>query len=50
MRKEVDLLFTVPVGTSFGTLEEHEPLIIALFLPIISRSNCREPWAIKLDV
>ena len=37
MGKGNDLLFTVPVGTSFWNLETHEPLIIAFFIPIISR-------------
>ena len=39
MGKEVDLLFTVPVGIPFWVLGEHEPPIIALFLPIVSRRN-----------
>ena len=45
--KEADLLFTVPVGNYFWTLEENETLIIALFLPIISCRNWRGPWMIK---
>ena len=39
MGKEADLLFTVPIGMSFGVLGEHEPLIIALFLPVVYRRN-----------
>ena len=37
MGKEADLLFIIPVGMPFGILEEHEPLIVALFLLIVSR-------------
>ena len=47
MRKEEDLLFTVPVGASFWTLEEHEPLIIEPFLPIIYLRNWIGPWTIN---
>ena len=39
MGKEVDLLCTVLVGIPFWVLGEHEPPIIALFLPIVSRRN-----------
>ena len=34
--EEADLLFTVTVGMPFWGLVEHEPLIIALFLPVVS--------------
>ena len=37
MGKEADLLFTVPVGMKFWGLGEQEPLILALFLPIVSQ-------------
>ena len=47
MRKEADLLFTIPVGMPFWGLEENEPLIVAFFLPIISRRECRGPWNIR---
>ena len=43
MEKEADLLFTVTVGMPFWGLVEHEPLIIALFLPVVSCSNWRIP-------
>ena len=47
MGKEADLLFTVTVWVSFWVLGEHEPLIIAFFLPVISCRNWRRPWKIK---
>ena len=47
MGKEADMLFNVPVGTFFWTLEEHEPLIIAFFFPIISCRKWRGTWKIK---
>ena len=43
MRKEADLLFTIPVGTHFWVLEEHEPLITAFLLLIVSRRECIYP-------
>ena len=49
MGEETDLLFNVPLGTSFWTLEEHEPLIIVLFLPIIYIRNWRGPWKVKVS-
>ena len=41
MGEEADLLFTVPVVMPFWGLGEHEPLIIALCLPIVSHMNCK---------
>ena len=35
MGKEADLLFTVPVGVPFWGLSKNEPLMIALFIPVI---------------
>ena len=35
MGKEAGLLFTVTDGMKFWGLGDHEPLIIALFLPVI---------------
>ena len=46
MRKESDLLFTVPVGIPFWVLGEHEPPIIALFLPIVLRRSWKGTWTI----
>ena len=39
MGKEADLLFTIPVAMPCWVLGEHEPPIIALFLPIVLRSK-----------
>ena len=47
MGKEADLLFTVTVGISCWELGEHEPLIISLFLTIVSRRNWTDPWNIR---
>ena len=37
MGKDASILFTIPVGMPFWGLEEHEPPIAALFLPVVSR-------------
>ena len=37
-------MFTVTVSMSFWGLEEHEPIIVALFLPIFSHRECRGLW------
>ena len=47
--KEDYLLFTVIVGIPFWDLGVHEPLIIALFFPIISLRNWRRPRKIKVS-
>ena len=47
MGKEADMLFNVPVGTYFWTMEEHKNLIIAFFFPIISGRKRRGTWKIK---
>ena len=47
MGKEADLLFTVIVGMPFWGFGEHEPLIIALFIPVVYCSNWSIPWTIK---
>ena len=47
MGKEADLLFTVPVGIPGWGLGEHKPLIIALFLRIVSRRKWKVPWNIQ---
>ena len=41
MGKEEELLFTITVGMPFCGLGEHEPLIIALFLPVFYCCNWR---------
>ena len=47
MGEEADLLFTVTVGMPFWVLGEHEPLIIALFLPVVYSRNYMESWTNK---
>ena len=47
MGKEVDLLFTVPVGMLCWILGEHEPLIVYFFLPIFSHRIWKGPWNIR---
>ena len=38
MGEEAYLLFTVPVGMPFWVLGEHKPLIMYLFVPVVSFS------------
>ena len=47
MGKEAYLLFTGTFGMSFWGLLEHEPLIIALFIPVVSYKNWRGSWTIN---
>ena len=47
MGKEVSLLFTVTDEMPIWGLGEHEPLIIAFFLPVISCSIWRVTYKIK---
>ena len=47
MEKEADFLFTVTVGMKFWGLGENEPLIITLFLSVVSCRNWRRHWIIK---
>ena len=47
MVKEADLLFTIPVCMTFWGLEEHKSIIVALFLPIVLRRECRDPCNIR---
>ena len=44
--KETNLIFTIPIGMTFWGLGEHEPVIIALFFPIVTRKGWRGPWNI----
>ena len=46
MVKEADLLFTVLVGMPFWGMGNHEPLIVALLLPIITCRYGKGPWTI----
>lgn len=42
--KDVDLMFSAPAGLSFWPASCHEPLIIAVLLPVVLRRNWRGPW------
>ena len=44
LSKDADLMFEVPVGTPMWPAENHEPLIIAVLLPIVTRRDWRGPW------
>ena len=46
MGKEADFLFTITVGMPFWGSREHEPLIIALFIIVVSCRNWRGTWTI----
>ena len=48
MVKEDELLFTITIGMHFWVLEEHEPLIIDMFLPILTRRELRGPWNVRV--
>ena len=37
MGKEANILFNVPVGMPFWVRGEHEPMLVDLFLPIITQ-------------
>ena len=45
--KEADLFFEVAVGELFWSKEQHEPLIIAIVLPLTHVPNHRGPWVAK---
>ena len=45
--KVEDLLFTVSVEMPFWGLGDHEPLIRAFFLSMVSRRNWKGPWTIR---
>ena len=47
MGKEMEFMFKITVGMPFWGLGEHEPLIIALFVTVVSCRNWRGPWKIK---
>ena len=42
-------MITVTVGMSIWGQGEHEPLMIALFIPVVSNTNWRGPCKIKGD-
>ena len=47
MGKDVDMLLTAHVGIPFGGLREHEPLIVVLFISVVTRRDCRGPWTAR---
>ena len=47
MGNQAEFLFTVPIGINLWGLVEHEPLTVAFFLPVVSRSNWSSTWKIK---
>ena len=46
LAKDADLMFTVPVGVDFWPKDMHEPLIVAIVLPIVHVPNYRGPWVV----
>ena len=46
MGKEANILFNVPVGMPFWVRGEHEPMLVDLFLPIITHSYWRGPCTV----
>ena len=47
LRRDADLFFDVPVGTSLWHTNMHEPLTVFLILPIIRRRQWRGPWVLQ---
>lgn len=45
--KDADVIFNVKVGNHFWGSSQHEPLIVAIVLPIAHVSNYRGPWIAK---
>ena len=45
--KEVDLMFTITDGIPFWGLGDHETLIVALALPIVTRSGWKGPCTVR---
>ena len=47
MRKEAELFFSIPVGTNFWGLVENYPIIVALFLPIVTHREWGYTWNVR---
>ena len=47
LSKDVDVLFTINVGTYFWPSSMHEPLIVLIVLPLAHVSNYRGPWVLR---
>ena len=45
--KDADVLFTVACGTPFWPEKMHEPLIVAIVLPLTHVPECRGPWGVR---
>ena len=45
--KEVDLMFTITDGIPFWGLVDHETMIFALVLPIVTRSGWKGPCTVR---
>jgi hypothetical protein len=43
LTKVCDVVFTIPLGTNFWGVREHEPLLVGLALPLISH----RPWRLR---
>ena len=46
LMKDAKVLFTVQAGDHFGSPSHHEPLIIALVLPVVHGAAYRGPWLV----
>ena len=49
MGKEMEFMFNITVGMPFWGLGEHETLIIALFVTVVSCRNWRGPWKNQME-
>ena len=45
--KDVDIMFTVQTGVSFWGALQHEPLLVAITLPLSHVPSYRGPWLAK---
>jgi len=47
LSKDVDVMFTVQTGVSFWGALQHEPLLVAIALPLSHVPSYRGPWLAK---
>ena len=47
LRKDADLFFDVPVGTSLWQTNMHEPLTVFLLLPLVRHRAWKGPWVLR---
>lgn len=45
--KDADLMVTAPVGLPFWESNQHEPLILAILLPVVRRKDWKGPWVFR---